>query len=42
MKALQKSLVQLSEEGLHKFSNLLIWNDFILGTVGVLQFDVFA
>ena len=41
-KALHKGLVQLSEEGATQFFKLLDSNDFILGTVGPLQFDVCA
>lgn len=40
MKALQKGLQQLSEEGATQFFKPLIGNDLILGAVGVLQFDV--
>lgn len=42
MKALQKGLIQLSEEGATQFFRPLRNNDFILGAVGVLQFDVVA
>ena len=41
-KALQKGLVQLSEEGATQLFRPLISNDLILGAVGVLQFDVVA
>ncbi|MCG8325340.1 MAG: peptide chain release factor 3 [Thiotrichales bacterium] len=40
MKALQKGLVQLCEEGATQVFRPLISNDLILGAVGVLQFDV--
>ena len=39
-KALQKGLIQLSEEGATQVFRPLINNDMILGAVGVLQFDV--
>jgi peptide chain release factor 3 len=42
MKALQKGLQQLSEEGATQVFKPLIGNDYILGAVGVLQFDVVA
>ena len=42
MKALQKGLMQLSEEGATQFFRPLIGNELILGAVGVLQFDVVA
>lgn len=42
MKALQKGLLQLSEEGATQVFRPLINNDLILGAVGVLQFDVVA
>ena len=42
MKALQKGLAQLSEEGATQFFRPLLSNDLILGAVGVLQFDVVA
>lgn len=42
MKALQKGLDQLSEEGATQVFRPLINNDLILGAVGVLQFDVVA
>jgi peptide chain release factor 3 len=42
LKALQKGLLQLSEEGATQFFRPLIGNDLILGAVGVLQFDVVA
>lgn len=41
-KALQKGLIQLSEEGATQVFRPLISNDMILGAVGVLQFDVVA
>lgn len=42
MKQLQKGLVQLSEEGAVQFFRPLGKSDFILGAVGILQFDVTA
>lgn len=42
LKALQKGLQQLSEEGATQFFKPLMSNDLILGAVGVLQFDVVA
>jgi len=42
MKALQKGLDQLSEEGATQVFRPLASNDLILGAVGVLQFDVVA
>ncbi len=42
MKALQKGLVQLSEEGATQVFKPLISNDLVLGAVGILQFDVVA
>jgi peptide chain release factor 3 len=42
MKALQKGLAQLSEEGATQFFRPLMSNDLILGAIGVLQFDVVA
>ncbi|WP_126535871.1 peptide chain release factor 3 [Aerosticca soli] len=42
MKALQKGLAQLSEEGATQFFRPLTSNELILGAVGVLQFDVVA
>jgi peptide chain release factor 3 len=42
MKALQKGLIQLSEEGATQVFRPLINNDLILGAVGALQFDVVA
>ncbi len=42
LKALQKGLLQLSEEGATQFFRPLMGNDLILGAVGVLQFDVVA
>lgn len=41
-KALQKGLIQLSEEGATQVFRPFISNDSILGAVGVLQFDVVA
>ena len=41
-KALQKGLIQLSEEGATQVFRPMISNDMILGAVGVLQFDVVA
>jgi peptide chain release factor 3 len=40
VKQLQKGLAQLSEEGAVQVFRPLIGNDYILGAVGVLQFDV--
>jgi peptide chain release factor 3 len=42
LKALQKGLAQLSEEGATQFFKPLMGNDLILGAVGMLQFDVVA
>jgi peptide chain release factor 3 len=42
LKALQKGLQQLSEEGATQFFRPLASNDLILGAVGLLQFDVVA
>ncbi len=42
LKALQKGLQQLSEEGATQFFRPLMGNDLILGAVGMLQFDVVA
>ena len=42
MKALQKGLAQLSEEGATQFFRPLMSNDLILGAIGVLQFEVVA
>ncbi|MDH5736300.1 MAG: peptide chain release factor 3, partial [Gammaproteobacteria bacterium] len=42
MKALQKGLIQLCEEGATQLYRPLTKNDLILGAVGVLQFDVVA
>jgi len=42
MKALQKGLLQLSEEGATQVFRPLQNNDYILGAVGLLQFDVVA
>ena len=41
-KALQKGLIQLSEEGATQVFRPLLNNDLILGAVGILQFDVVA
>ncbi|MCK5227649.1 MAG: peptide chain release factor 3, partial [Desulfobulbaceae bacterium] len=40
MKQLQKGLTQLAEEGAVQFFRPLLGSDYILGAVGVLQFDV--
>jgi peptide chain release factor 3 len=42
LKALQKGLAQLSEEGATQFFRPLVSNELILGAVGILQFDVVA
>ncbi len=42
MKAVQKGLDQLSEEGATQVFRPLVGNDLILGAVGALQFDVVA
>jgi peptide chain release factor 3 len=42
LKALQKGLAQLSEEGATQFFKPLFNNDLILGAIGILQFDVVA
>ncbi|MAZ39416.1 MAG: peptide chain release factor 3 [Legionellales bacterium] len=42
LKALQKGLIQLSEEGATQVFRPLMNNDLILGAVGILQFDVVA
>ncbi len=42
LKALQKGLLQLSEEGATQFFRPLTSNELILGAVGILQFDVVA
>lgn len=42
MKALQKGLLQLSEEGATQVFRPLVNNEYILGAVGILQFDVVA
>ena len=42
MKALQKGLIQLSEEGATQVFRPTQSNDLVLGAVGVLQFDVVA
>jgi len=39
-KQFQKGLTQLAEEGAVQFFKPLVGNDYILGAVGVLQFDV--
>ena len=41
-KALQKGLIQLSEEGATQVFRPLLNNDLILGAIGILQFDVVA
>ena len=41
-KALQKGLIQLSEEGATQVFRPFISNDLVLGAVGILQFDVVA
>ena len=41
-KALQKGLIQLSEEGATQVFRPLISNDMVLGAIGILQFDVVA
>ncbi|MFT5112617.1 MAG: peptide chain release factor 3 [Parasphingorhabdus sp.] len=41
-KALQKGLIQLSEEGATQVFRPLLGNEMILGAVGILQFDVVA
>jgi len=41
-KALQKGILQLSEEGATQFFRPLISNEIILGAVGILQFEVVA
>lgn len=41
-KALQKGLIQLSEEGAAQAFRPLLGNDLVLGAVGILQFDVVA
>ncbi len=41
-KALQKGLVQLSEEGATQVFKPLVGNELVLGAVGILQFDVVA
>lgn len=40
MKQLQKGLTQLSEEGAVQYFRPIMGNEYILGAVGVLQFDV--
>ena len=40
MKHLQKGLLQLSEEGVVQVFRPLTTNDYILGAVGILQFDI--
>jgi peptide chain release factor 3 len=42
MKALQKGLIQLSEEGATQLFRPIANNDLILGAVGILQFEVVA
>jgi len=42
LKALQKGLDQLSEEGATQVFRPLVGNDLVVGAVGVLQFDVVA
>ena len=42
MKALQKGLIELSEEGASQLFRPLTNNDLIVGAVGILQFDVVA
>ncbi len=42
LKALNKGLIQLSEEGATQFFKPLVGNDLVLGAVGLLQFDVVA
>jgi peptide chain release factor 3 len=42
LKALQKGLAQLSEEGATQFFKPQMSNDLILGAIGVLQFEVVA
>ena len=42
LKALQKGLTQLSEEGATQFFRPLLSNELILGAVGMLQFEVVA
>jgi peptide chain release factor 3 len=42
MKALQKGLAQLCEEGATQLFKPIVGNDLILGAVGTLQFDVVA
>ncbi|MBL4772334.1 MAG: peptide chain release factor 3 [Alcanivoracaceae bacterium] len=42
LKALQKGLAQLSEEGATQFFKPFMSNDLILGAIGVLQFEVVA
>ena len=41
-KALQKGLIQLSEEGATQVFKAKLGNDLVLGAVGILQFDVVA
>jgi peptide chain release factor 3 len=40
MKHLQKGLTQLAEEGVVQFFRPVVANEYILGAVGVLQFDI--
>jgi peptide chain release factor 3 len=42
LKALQKGLQQLSEEGATQFFRPLIGNELVLGAIGILQFEVVA
>jgi peptide chain release factor 3 len=42
LKALQKGLTQLSEEGATQFFKPILGNDLVLGAVGTLQFEVVA
>jgi peptide chain release factor 3 len=42
LKALQKGLAQLSEEGATQFFRPMVGNELILGAVGILQFEVVA
>ncbi len=42
LKALQKGLQQLSEEGATQFFRPVMGNDLVLGAIGLLQFDVVA
>jgi peptide chain release factor 3 len=40
MKHLQKGLTQLAEEGVVQFFRPVVHNEYILGAVGILQFDI--